>query len=58
LRVVEHQLGKPAEQIELQTLDARAMTSEQRQAAISKLLAEHPGLAALLPRTNGLHPEP
>jgi hypothetical protein len=58
LRVVEHQLGKPAEQTDLPTIDARAMTPEQRQAAIAKLLEEHPGLAALLPRTNGSHPEP
>jgi hypothetical protein len=57
LRVVEHQLGKPDEQPELgQTMDARSMTTEQRQAA--RMVAEQPGLAALIPRTNGLHPEP
>jgi hypothetical protein len=44
LRVVEHQFGTPAEQTDLQMLDARA--PEQRQAVIARMVEEHPGLAA------------
>jgi hypothetical protein len=41
--VVEHQLGKPAEQSELeQTLDVRSMTPEERRAAIARMVEEHP----------------
>jgi hypothetical protein len=58
LRMVENQLGKPDDQPELQTLDARAMTSEQRQAAIARMVEEHPGLAALIPRAAGARAEP
>jgi hypothetical protein len=58
LRVVEHQLGKPAEQTDMQTIDARAMTPEQRKAAIARLVEAHPGLAALRPRAPGAHAEP
>jgi hypothetical protein len=55
-RVVEHQLGKPEKQTELaQTLDVRAMTPEQRRAAIARMVEEHPGLAALIPQTAGVH---
>jgi hypothetical protein len=51
LRVLEHQLGKGAEEAELQqTLDPRDMTPAQRQAAIGEMLEKHPGLAALIPR--------
>jgi hypothetical protein len=58
-RVVEHQLGKPAEQTELrQTMHVRAMTPEQRKAAIARMVEEHLGLAALIPRTRAVHPEP
>jgi hypothetical protein len=52
LRVVEHQLGKPAEQTDPQMLDARAMTAEQRKQAIAAMVEAHPGLAALMPRTS------
>jgi hypothetical protein len=31
------------------------MTPEQRQAAIAEMLEKHPGLAALVPRTLGVH---
>jgi hypothetical protein len=58
LRVVEHQLGKPAEQAELQTIDARSMTPEQRRAAIARMAVEHPGFAALIPRMGGVRSEP
>jgi hypothetical protein len=34
------------------------MTTEQRQAAIARLVEEHPGLAALIPRTAVVDPEP
>jgi hypothetical protein len=34
-----------------ETLNARSMTPEQRQAAIAEMLEKHPGLAALIPRT-------
>jgi hypothetical protein len=60
LRIFEHAFDRPGEsgeEEELETIDVRAMTSAQRQAAIARMLAEHPGLAALIPRTNGLHPE-
>jgi hypothetical protein len=52
--VFEHQYGRPSETAEPDVepiFDARAMTSEQRQAAIAELLESHPGLAALVPRT-------
>jgi hypothetical protein len=61
LRIFEHAFGRPGEpgqKDELETIDVRAMTSAQRQAAIARMLEEHPGLAALVPLTNGLHPEP
>jgi hypothetical protein len=58
LRVIEHQLGKPTEQTGLdQTFDPRSMTSEQRRAAIARMVEEHPGLAALIPRTSGVRGE-
>jgi hypothetical protein len=51
--VFEHQLGKPDEQPEPdQTIDARSLTPEQRRAAIARMVEEHPGLAALIPRTS------
>jgi hypothetical protein len=49
----------PAEQPELgQTIDVRAMTPEQRKAAIAAMVEQHPGLAALIPRSPGARPEP
>jgi hypothetical protein len=48
-----------AGQIELsESLDARQMTPEQRKQAIARMVEEHPGLAALIPRTSDAHPAP
>jgi hypothetical protein len=59
LRVIEHELGKPDEQTELQqTLDPKSMTSEQRKQAIAAMVTAHPGLAALIPRAPAVHAEP
>jgi hypothetical protein len=44
--------GKPVERVEqIESVDVRDMTSEQRSAMMAKLLAENPGLAELVPRT-------
>jgi hypothetical protein len=59
LRVVEHQLGRPKEHAEpAQTIDVCAMTPEQRKTAIARMVEEHPGLAALIPRAPGVCAEP
>jgi hypothetical protein len=34
------------------------MTPQQRQAAIARMVKEHPGLAALIPRAAGVRAEP
>jgi hypothetical protein len=49
--------GELSEQPELQTFDVRAMSPAQRQTAIAKMVEEHPGLAALVPRAHRVHPE-
>jgi hypothetical protein len=51
LRVFEHEFGRPGEMSEPEPeaiFDARAMTPEQRKAAIAELLEKHPGLAVLV----------
>jgi hypothetical protein len=48
--------GEPAEQPGLQTIDARQMTLEQRQAAIARMVEEHSGLAALIPARSKVRP--
>jgi hypothetical protein len=40
--------GEPAEQTELQTIDAKAMTSEQPERAIAAMVVANGGLAALI----------
>jgi hypothetical protein len=60
LRLFEHAFGRPAEpaeQVDLQTIDVRAMTSAQRETAIARMLEEHPGLAALIPHSPGVGAE-
>ena len=43
--------GKPVERVEqIESVDVRELTAEQRSAMMAKLLAENPGLAELVPR--------
>jgi hypothetical protein len=39
-------------------IDVRALTPEQRQALMARVLEDHPGLAALIPRTAHVPPVP
>ena len=54
-RIFDHAFGRSGDATEepelQQTIDPRAMTPEQRKAAIAEMLDKHPGLAALIPRT-------
>ena len=44
--------GKPIERVEqVESVDVRSLSSEQRAAMMARLLAENPGLAELVPRT-------
>ena len=43
--------GKPVERVEqIEHVDVRQLTGEQRAAMMAKLIAENPGLAELVPR--------
>ena len=45
--------GKPVERVEqIEHVDVRQLTGEQRAAMMAKLLAENPGLAELVPRAD------
>jgi hypothetical protein len=45
--------GKPVERVEqIESVDVRELTAEQRSAMMAKLLAENPGLAELVPRAD------
>jgi hypothetical protein len=52
--------GRPVERVETrdETVNVRAMTPEQRQALMARVLEDHPGLAALIPRTTRVPPVP
>jgi hypothetical protein len=52
--------GKPVERVEAatETLDVRATTPAQRQAAIAAMVEAYPGLAALIPRTTRVSRQP
>ena len=45
--------GKPVERVEqVESVDVRQLTGEQRAAMMAKLIAENPGLAELVPRAD------
>ena len=45
--------GKPVERVEqVESVDVRQLTGEQRAAMMAKLIAENPGLAELVPRVD------
>jgi hypothetical protein len=58
LRVRVRQRPEQAQTELTETIDARAITPEQRQATIARMVEKHPGLAALIPRAAGVDPGP
>jgi hypothetical protein len=52
--------GRPAKRVEQvdERIDVRALTPDQRQALMARVLEDHPGLAALVPREMRADPVP
>ena len=50
--------GRPVERVEqVESVDVRSMTPEQRRALMARVLDENPGLAELVPRTARVQPD-